>query len=229
MKKIGQWGKSVAICALALSAVGELSASAVSSTTTANVIQKSESTSLEHPATIQLAQASVVGQCRTVKRGVFVYTERSATSQTIRSLAPGEQVTLADNGSNGWIAISTPVAGYVQASELKPCQTPTPPQPQPQPQPKPQPQPRPQPQPQGPNTCRNVIYPPEGLAIRKNPIITDQRIGGVYVGNTVKLASPRRTEKDSQGRTWVYITQPTPGWISSGFPEGNLGPEFSCP
>jgi hypothetical protein len=225
MKKIGQWSKPVALCALVLASVGELSASAVASARATNIIQPSESTLLQHRDNIQLAQASVVGQCRTTKRGIFVYTERLATSQTIRSLAPGEQVTLADNGSNGWIAISTPVAGYVQASELKPCQSPTPPQPQPQPRP----QPRPQPQPQGSNTCRNVIYPPEGLAIRKNPVLSDQRIGGVYVGNTVRLVSPRRTEKDSQGRTWVYITQPTAGWISSGFPEGNLGPEFSCP
>lgn len=224
MKKIGQWSKPVALCALVLASVGELSASAVASTTATTISQQSESTSLQNRGNSQLAQASVVGQCRTTKRGIFVYTERSATSQSIRSLAPGEQVTLADNGSNGWIAISTPVAGYVQASELKSCQTPTPPQPQPQPSP----QPRPQPQPQGSNICRNVIYPPEGLAIRRNPVLSDQRIGGVYVGNTVRLASPRRTEKDSQGRTWIYITQPTAGWISSGFPEGNLGPEFSC-
>lgn len=237
MKKIAHWGKPVAMLAIALSTVGYLNtpSRAVSNSTTTNVTQKSESNVSERQGNVQLAQG-LVGQCRAAKQRIFVYPERSTTSQSIRTLAPNELVTLADTGAGGWIAISAPIAGYVRASELKPCPGGTrPPTPAPTPTPSPSPSPAPDTQPPsqegsqgGSNVCRNVINPPEGLAVRNTPAISAPRISGVYVGNTVKLASPRQSQKDSQGRTWVLISSPTTGWISSGYPNGNLGPEFSC-
>ncbi|AFZ21731.1 SH3 domain-containing protein [Allocoleopsis franciscana] len=236
MNTIAQWGKPVAMLAIALSTVGYLNAPsrAVSDSTTGNVTQKSESNGSGRQGNVQLAQG-LVGQCRAAKQRIFVYPERSTTSQSIRTLAPNELVTLADTGAGGWIAISAPIAGYVRASELKPCPGGTrPPTPAPSPSPSPSPSPDTQPPSQGgtqggSNVCRKVINPPEGLAVRNTPVISAPRVSGVYVGNTVKLASPREYQKDSQGRTWVKISQPTTGWISSGFPNGNLGPEFSCP
>lgn len=230
MNTITHWGKPVAMLAIALSTVGYLNtpSSAVVESTTANVTQKSESNVSERQGNVQLAQG-LVGQCRATKQRIFVYPERSTSSQSIRTLAPNELVTLADTGAGGWIAISAPIAGYVRASDLKPCPGGTrPPTPAPTPSPSPTPDTQ-SPSQGGSNVCRNVINPPEGLAVRNTPVISAPRVSGVYVGNTVKLASPRQTEKDSQGRTWVRISQPTTGWISSGFPNGNLGPEFSCP
>ncbi|HEY9599642.1 MAG TPA: hypothetical protein V6D33_18420, partial [Cyanophyceae cyanobacterium] len=78
------------------------------------------------------------------------------------------------------------------------------------------------------NLCRRVIVA-EGLTVRQNPNPTGVPVGGVFSGNIVKLASPQKTEKDSQGRTWVQIVAPKAGWISSGFPSGNLSEEFTCP
>lgn len=236
MNTIAQWGKPVAMLAIAVSTVGYLNtpSSAVTESTTANFrqTQKSESNVSERQGNVQLAQG-IVGQCRAAKQRIFVYPERSTSSQSIRTLAPNELVTLADTGAAGWIAISAPIAGYVRASELKPCPGGTrPPTPAPTPAPTPTPTPTPTPSPtptSSANSCRKVIYPPEGLAVRNTPVITSPRISGVYVGNTVKLASPRQSQKDSQGRTWVLISSPTTGWISSGYPSGNLGPEFSCP
>ena len=235
MNTIAHWGKPVAMLAIALSTVGYLNtpSRAVSDSTTANVTQKSESNLSGRQDNFQLAQA-LVGQCRAAKQRIFVYPERSTTSQSIRTLAPNELVTLADTGAGGWIAISAPIAGYVRASDLKPCPGGTrPPTPAPTPTPTPTPTPDTQPPSQegsqgGQNVCRNVISPPEGLAVRRTPELAAPRISGVYVGNTVKLASPRQSQKDNQGRTWVLISSPTTGWISSGFPNGNLGPEFSC-
>lgn len=222
MKKLSHWGKPIAVLALVLGSVGGLNAApiAVTGNTTANSTQKSQLNNVSgRQGNVQLAQG-LVGQCRAAKQRIFIYPERSTTSQSIRTLAPNEQVTLADTGAAGWIAISAPVAGYVRASDLKPCPGGTrPPEPQPSSQGGTQ---------GGPNVCRNVVAPPEGLAVRNTPVLSAPRVSGVYVGNTVKLATPRESQKDSQGRTWVKITQPTNGWISSGFPNGNLGPEFSC-
>ena len=99
---------------------------------------------------VQLAQG-LIGECRAAKKRIFVYTERSASSRTIRTLAPSEEVTLAGNGSGGWIAISAPETGYVQAMDLKLCQGAT--------------------QPDSGSTsdiCRRVTVP-QGLTIRQNP------------------------------------------------------------
>ncbi|HEY9653152.1 MAG TPA: hypothetical protein V6C95_21015, partial [Coleofasciculaceae cyanobacterium] len=76
--------------------------------------------------------------------------------------------------------------------------------------------------------CRKVTVV-QGLTIRQSASPSAALVGGVLTGTTVKLANPQQSQKDSQGRTWVQIVAPKAGWISSGFPEGNLGPAFSCP
>ncbi len=236
MKTINSWGKPFTILALGLSIVGSLNApsTAVTNTMTANVAQNPELNLSGRQGNIQLAQ-SVVGQCRAAKQRIFIYPERSTSSQSIRTLAPDEQVTLADSGAAGWVGISFPIAGYVRANDLKACPGGTRP-------------PGTQPPASGggsqsgtnppasgggsqsrANMCRKVIAPPEGLAVRNTPVVSAPRTAGVYLGNTVRLANPRETQRDSQGRTWVRITAPATGWISSGFPNTNLGPEFSCP
>jgi hypothetical protein len=222
MKTMNYWGKPFTILALGLSIVGYLNApsTAVTDTTTANVAQKSELNSSGLQGNLQLAQ-SVVGQCRAATQRIFIYPERSTSSQSIRTLAPDEQVTLAESGAAGWVAISFPIAGYVRSSDLKACPGGTrPPDTQP---------PSSGGSQGGANMCRKVIAPPEGLAVRNTPLSSAPRIAGVYVGNTVRLASPPEIQRDSQGRTWVRITAPSTGWISSGFPNTNLSPEFSCP
>lgn len=224
MKKINQWDKPVFLWTVVLSALSSLAMSAapVLSATTPNAPQDSATTSSLSQENIQLAQG-LIGQCRAANERIFVYTQRSTSSQTIRTLAPNERVTLADNGSAGWIAISAPVTGYVQANSLKTCTGGSGSQPgsgssgggssQ---------------NPGSSNVCRRVTVA-EGLTVRQNPNPSAALVGGIFSGNIVKLASPQKTEKDAQGRTWVQIVTPRAGWISSGFPSGNLSQEFTCP
>jgi len=140
------------------------------------------------------------GQCRAAARSIFIYAERS-TANPIRALQADEQVTLAEaSGRDGWIAIRSPISGFVQAKDLKPCDGPTPPPP--------------------PNRCRRVIYEEEeGLTIRETPNTNSARVGGVFFGDRVTLSDPPQFRLDDAGREWVRITAPTPGWLSNGFPQ----------
>jgi hypothetical protein len=170
-----------------------------------------EPTPAQEPAQAQPFDAKV-GECRAAKQRIFVYSQRSATSGIIRTLAANEQVTLADTGNGGWVAISAPVKGFVQAKDLKLCSgTPTPPKPT-------------------KSLCRIVIYKePEGLAIRSQPAKGGTRVGGVKLGDRVTLKSdPPAYKEDNDGRAWVEITAPVAGWVSFGYLKGgqNLGP---CP
>ncbi|MBC6478641.1 MAG: SH3 domain-containing protein [Hormoscilla sp. GM7CHS1pb] len=61
------------------------------------------------------------GKCAMAREEIFVYNSPATSGQRIRSLGPSEQVALADEGMNGWIAIDSPIKGFVQIKNLKPC------------------------------------------------------------------------------------------------------------
>ncbi len=232
MKKMSYWGQSMALLALVLSAVGGVKTpvTALSSTTTANINQKSESTARQHPGNFQLTQ-SIVGQCRAAGRRIFVYSQRSTSSQTVRTLAPDEQVTLADDGAAGWVAISSPDVGYVRASDLVTCSAPERPTPRPRPRPAPAPAPAPATN-QTSSRCRIVTYngPEGGLAIRTQPDRNAPRINGVRFGDRVTLrTSPPPSNLDKDGRDWVEVVAPSRGWISNGFPSSKSTTIGLCP
>lgn len=225
MNKMCIESKVVVLFALVLSAVGQLNASAtaVKNTTTGNRIQKSESTAFQSQGNFQVAQAAIVGQCRAAKARIFVYPERSTSSQSIRTIGRNEQVTLADNGAAGWIAISAPVAGYVRASDLALCQGANRPTPNPNPAPD---------QPTTTSLCRIVTYngPEGGLAIRSQPNKSGPRVGGARLGDRVTLrTSPPPTTLDKDGRAWVEVTAPSTGWISYGYPNSRSTNIGACP
>lgn len=218
MKKISNWGQSLTIFALGLSTVGSMMAPATAlPSTTTDHVQQSESTSF------QLAQRDLVGQCRAAKAKLAIHREPSTTSPADRILATDEQVTLADNGNNrGWIRISAPIAGFVEASDLTSCSGVVV-------------NPNPKPTPPATSTtslCRVVTYngPEGGLAIRSRPDRIAPRVDGVKLGDRVTLrTSPPPSNLDKDGRDWVELTAPSRGWISNGFPSSksmNLG---GCP
>lgn len=203
MERLVCWGTSIALLAILLSTGERLrtTATVLSSTTSAKTSLEAKSTSSQKPDTVQLAQG-LIGQCRAVARSIFVYSERS-TANPLRALQADEQVFLAEeSGRGGWIAISSPINGFVQAKDLKPCpgqEVGSPPSP--------------------PNRCRRVIYErPEGLTIRERPDQNSPRVGGVFFGDSVTLDNPPQFRLDNQGREWVRITAPTAGWMSNGFP-----------
>ncbi|MGC1396633.1 MAG: hypothetical protein WA828_20415, partial [Coleofasciculaceae cyanobacterium] len=152
--------------------------------------------------TLQLAQRDLVGQCRAANQRLPIYRQPTTASPSDRILVTAEQVKLADNGnSNGWIRISAPIAGFVEAAKLMSCSgnvvvNPTPPRPAPAPAPAPT-------QTQINSRCRVVIYngPEGGLAIRSRPDRTAPRTDGVKFGDRVTLrTSPPPSNIDKDGR-----------------------------
>lgn len=151
----------------------------------------------------QLAQG-LIGQCRQVNKQVPVFSESDATSEALRLLPRGTEVTLGSSGdASGFIAINAPTTGFVHTVNLTTCDQ-TPP-------------------PQG-NLCRRVIYT-GGLAIRSQPNSNGSYVGGVaYLDRVTLTNSPPTTQRESNGRIWVQIAQPRAGWVSNGFGNvSNLG------
>ncbi|NEQ66289.1 MAG: hypothetical protein F6K21_12440, partial [Symploca sp. SIO2D2] len=193
------WREPIALLAVVLTTFGGIKTAAASfpETETANIKPTSERFS-ELQGNWQLAQV-LVGQCRAAKQRIFVYTQRSIYSPTIRTIAPNEVVTLADSGSDGWIAIRSPVVGYVQTTELKDCQPQaTPPQANNPPRSNPSPKP-------SSRSCRLVTYKDdevEGLVIRSEPNSSSRRVSGVLPGERVILKNiPLPLVRDSEGRS----------------------------
>lgn len=207
MKKMSHWDKLVAFLVLGLSAVGAMKATATvfTSTTTDNIILESQLTSYHKKGSIQLTQR-LIGECRAAARPIFIYQERS-TANRIRALQPDERVILTEErGRNGWIAINSPISGFVQAKDLKPCSdSATSPE---------------------PNLCRQVIYRGiEGVAVRERPSLDSPQIDTVFLGDQVTLANPPKFITDDKGREWTRLAAPS-GWMSNGVPargDINLG------
>jgi hypothetical protein len=203
MKKTSPWHKSIALLALVLSTICSIKATATTLTTitTTSMILESELTVSHKKVNSQLAQG-LVGQCRAAARAIFIYQEPS-TSNPLRVLQPEEQVTLAGESSRrGWIAINSPIKGFVQAKDLKPCfddasVSPLPP----------------------PNLCRRVRYSgTEGVAVRVRPDKSSPQVGKVFFQDQVTLSNPPRFVDDNERRQWVRIAAPTVGWMSNGLP-----------
>lgn len=205
MTTISRWGQPTAVLTLGLTLVlnpfgnWQAIASPVIDTPSTNTAQ------VQRSGNVQLAQ--IVGQCRAATRMIDIFTEPSVgpTSNVVRTLDTNQRVTLASEGSAGWIQVSAPVNGFVIARYLKTCGT-TPP----------------------PKSCRRVLAPPDGLIVRDQPDANSARVGSVYVGNTLRVTG--NTSVNTTGRTWVETTTPVDGWVSNGFGDGgNLSAPFSCP
>ncbi|HEY9725637.1 MAG TPA: hypothetical protein V6D50_04225 [Chroococcales cyanobacterium] len=201
MKPMNFCTKPVAIFACVLGTTGALKATAtvVASATSTNATVRSQLTLSQTSHNSQVAQG-LAGQCRVSAKSIFVYRERS-TANPIRALEANERVSLAEvSGREGWIAISSPVRGFVETRDLTRCsrgEAPTRPL----------------------NLCRQVTYRGmEGLAIRERPESNSLRMGGVFYSQRVTLSNPPEFRQDAQGREWARLAAPMDGWISNGFP-----------
>lgn len=218
MKQIRNWSGSVAFFAFCLGTFsGAIAANAKSSELPSLQIGQEDS--------LQMAQG-LRGQCRQANRNLFIYRSRSL-SDPISAVAENEQVILAEETArDGWIAVTSPTTGFVQAPYLKLCDRPASPAPLP-----------PLPPPPPPNNavsnpsslCRRAIYPGfEGIAVRSGPGINFPRVGGVFFDDRVTI-NPTATQLDSEGREWLRMIAPVNGWSSDGFPafgESNFGDCF---
>ncbi|MBL1175804.1 SH3 domain-containing protein [Pantanalinema sp. GBBB05] len=158
------------------------------------------------PATETMQLAQLVGQCRQTNQSTPVYETRGGTNpKPVETLAANTKVTLSDNGTSGLIGISSPMNGFIPASNLKLCSgssgTGTTP-----------------PVATG-SRCRQVAFPKEGLVIRKSPTMSSAKVGGVGYGERLQLtADPANVNRGADGRNWVEISQPVAGWVSNGYP-----------
>ena len=192
---------------------------------------------------LKLAQRSLAGQCRSAKVQIPVYRSADTTSEALRLLAPDEQVTLADNSvqPSGFIGISSPIVGFVQAVNLQSCNsssatasTPSTgaiavPTPDTSPSPATSPSPTASPTTSTSSTskelCRRVARPTQGLLIRRGPNVRSALVGKVAYQAQVTLTTNPPTTRRADNRDWVEISAPVKGWVSNSLltePESNL-------
>lgn len=157
---------------------------------------------------VQIAQASVVGQCRAAKISTPIFRGALATSEALQLVAADKTVTLAGTSdANGFIAVSSPTSGFVFAVNLKPCGNTPPPK----------------------DLCRRVLRPNEGLTIRRDPTSTSPAVGGVAVLGQVTLTTNPATVTRAENRNWVQISAPAKGWVSNGLVTESVSNLGICP
>lgn len=160
---------------------------------------------------VQIAQASAVGQCRAAKISTPIFRGALATSEALQLVAADKTVTLAGTSdANGFIAVSTPTNGFVFAVNLKPCGNTPPPPP-------------------NKELCRRVLRPNEGLTIRRDATSTSAVVGGVPVLGQVTLTTNPATVKRAENRDWVQIAAPANGWVSNGLATESVSNLGICP
>lgn len=158
----------------------------------------------------------LTGQCRAAKRGIFIYSARSADSQKLQALSARDRVRLSEpSGQNGWIGIDRPIRGFVRTQDLlSSCETPVAALP---------------PSRSNPNLCRRVLYDGvEGMTIRSGPGLNFPRVGGVFLDDRVFI-DPSARRLDGERREWVKLTSPVSGWMSNGFPDFGERNLATCP
>ncbi len=215
MATMNRLGKSVHVLAAMAIATTGASTSAVAGTG-----------SIPSQGSVKLAQGSLVGQCRATKLSMPVYRAADTTSEAVRLLSANEQVTLADNrvNANGFIRISSPVEGYVQAVNLTSCSdtgstsgstsgstggstsggTPAA---------------------SSKDLCRRVVRPAQGVVIRREPTTASAQVGSLAYLARVTITTIPPTVKQADNRDWVEISAPVRGWVSNGLnsePKSNL-------
>ncbi|MBC6423768.1 MAG: SH3 domain-containing protein [Hormoscilla sp. SP5CHS1] len=127
MKKIIDWSKPVvcwtivAIASMQGTALSQVQRVAVSPGSLMSPSRTAKPGG-HHLSTTQADTAQAFpGKCAMAREEIFVYNSPATSGQRIRSLGPSEQVALADEGMNGWIAIDSPIKGFVQIKNLKLC------------------------------------------------------------------------------------------------------------
>ncbi|MBD2547067.1 MULTISPECIES: SH3 domain-containing protein [Planktothricoides] len=200
--------------------------------------ETSQETSVNQPQNSPDREA-MVNLCRQVSgelapEGLAIHAEASKGSTYRGGLPPGGRVMLVpnyqliadQNGENrNWVQIAAPIAGFVAAANLIPCddvgQIPE------------NPQISTTETPAATNTttnststeknpelCRRVEkrVAPNGLAIRANASSSAAYLGGVEPGGDVYLVPNYQEIPDPNdaNRKWLQITAPIPGFISAG-------------
>ncbi len=159
---------------------------------------------------LQLAQTSIIGQCRAARLSTPIFSQRDPRSPVAKLMLTNDKVTLSENGAtDGLIGVSAPTPGFIYAVNLKMCGDTTPP-------------------PSG-SLCRRVIQP-EGLIIRAQPNPNSAQVGSVgYLQEVTLTQNPPKRQDGPQGRIWIEIAKPAAGWVSNGFAGSGASNLGTCP
>lgn len=165
--------------------------------------------------------AQLTNQCRQVNQDVSLYENASVESVSAGFLRKGTEVNLAqDRVIGGWIAVDTPVAGFLRAMNLAPCGS------------------YPVPAPSVPtnvDTSVGVNVPTEvcinyrvsqedGLEVYESDNQSSPVIDYVFPTEKVKF-----TQASARGDVeWLNITAPIEGWIENGILGSDSSNTSSC-
>lgn len=143
----------------------------------------SESITKQNQSEYLVAQAG--DSCRQVvaRSGLYVRQQPTADSQAIGIINSGRNITIANEGENGWVPITAPLDGYVFADFLGPCNVANLP----------------------PTSCRRVVAQ-RGANVWQAPSNDTARVGVVTNGRRVTIDSLGENG-------WVPITVPLRGYV----------------
>ncbi len=163
------------------------------------------------------AATSLVGQCRAVNKQTPIFKTRATSAEAVVLLKANDKVTLAENtATDGLISVSAPKAGFVAVANLKACPGGTP-----------APKPPVDKPPVDASSCRLVVQS-KGLAVRKDPALNGEVVGGVAFNEKVTLVMPMESKTLDDGRVWVKLEKPSMGWVSEGFKDQAFKNLASC-
>lgn len=186
MKQMMGWQTSVAVTVpIAIAVMAFPAFSTATAATTPQNLQPSP-----NKGEYQLAQTA--DNCRRVNtNGSNLNVRFNPWGRILGSLQDGTLVTITNQGSNNWVPISSPIAGYVYGTYLTLCNQPIPPGETPTPL----------------DNCREVKTR-VGIAIREESSITSPIIGRLTYNQRVTIVN-----RGANG--WVPISSPVSGYISA--------------
>ncbi len=178
--KLKNQGKKYSILASSL-----LLSSTIFSAPTLAVNSANESTTLADQNEYLVAQAA--DSCRQVsaRTSLNVRQQPTVNSAVVGSINSGRNVTIQNQGANGWVQISAPVEGYVSANFLAPCDLANVP----------------------PTSCRRVVAQ-RGTNVWQAPSTDTQSLGLVASGRRVIIDNLGENG-------WVPITVPLQGFVQA--------------
>ncbi|MBD2464887.1 hypothetical protein H6G89_28185 [Oscillatoria sp. FACHB-1407] len=185
----------------------------------AEAIPSSGAASPVAPAPAMEVAQGLVGQCRETLRIERVYGGADLEAVRVTDIPAGTRITLASNPNRGWVQISSPIGGFVQAAFLLPCRSGN----------APVTPPAAVPNTTGSAVC-GVVTTQFPLTVRRAPntaaAATDALLfpnDGFRILGTPQVQAQPATEN---GRVWVQINRfGVTGWVAETGP-GGVGANF---
>jgi uncharacterized protein YgiM (DUF1202 family) len=162
-----------------------LSSTVFSAPTLAVNPANSESTRLPNQSEYLVAQAEDTCRQVTARTSLNVRQQPTVNSPVVGNINSGRNVTIQNQGANGWVSISAPVEGYVAANFLAPCDVANLPT----------------------TSCRRVVAQ-RGTNVWQAPSTDTQSLGLVARGRRVTIDNLGENG-------WVPITVPLTGFVQA--------------